>query len=235
MKTILIAAAALILFASCEKVTGEGPVVTQQRPVAGFSNISSAISGNIYYTIDTAYKLELQAQQNILDILQTIIVGNQLEIRVKPGYRIKNEANIIIKLSAPAPEMIELTGAGACTVAGTMNVAGLKLRVSGSGGIHIPVLHVSGTLNATVSGPGNISIPAGTVQYEDLRISGSGKMDFPGLAAQHARTDISGSGDMWVQVSQTLNAGISGSGTVNYRGNPQITKQISGSGSVRPF
>ena len=42
---VLLAAAFIIIFPSCEKVVGEGPLVTQTRTVGNFTGVSSEMSG----------------------------------------------------------------------------------------------------------------------------------------------------------------------------------------------
>jgi Putative auto-transporter adhesin, head GIN domain len=232
MKTILTALAAMLFISSCKKISGEGPVVTQQRPVAGYSKLAVDVSAKVFYAIDTVYQLEVQAQQNILDVLQTNIIGNELAIKVKDGYRIGSNAGVIVKITAPSPEAIQLSGSGECILTGSLTRANLQLRVSGSGDITIPSVNITGTLTAAISGSGSIRIQAGAVKNEDLRISGSGKMEMANVVAEKAVTDISGSGDMRLHVTQNLNASISGSGSVYYFGMPQVSTHISGSGKV---
>ena len=80
-----------------------------------------------------------------------------------------------------------------------------------------------------------MKLMGGTAKDQDLKISGSGKIIMDGVSAEKAVTHISGSGDIYVKLSQSLDATISGSGSVYYRGSPQVTTKISGSGTVRPL
>lgn len=235
-KSVIILLVALsLIYTSCEKIDGEGPVVTETRNVSNFKSISVSIPGTVNYKIDPVYKVEISAQQNILDVLQTSLVGDELVLKVKNGVSIKDHENIVVTISAPYANSINLSGSAEFTVLGTLTATDCAVRISGSGNINIPQIAVSNKLNATISGSGDIHISAGTAKEEDLRISGSGNIDFANVAADKATTQISGSGDMWVNLSQQLNATISGSGSVHYRGQPLISTQISGSGKVVPF
>ena len=232
---IILSAMSLFVYTSCEKIVGEGPVVSQTRNVSNFKSVSISVSGTINYTMSPTYNVEILAQQNILDVMQTNLVGDQLVIKFKDGVRVKDHDNIVINISAPYANGISLSGSAEVKVAGTINTTDCELRVSGSGNITVANLILSNKLYATISGSGNITVNTGTAKEEELQISGSGNIDLANVIAEKAETHISGSGDMHVNLSQILDATISGSGSVFYRGTPQVSTHISGSGRVVPF
>lgn len=239
MKQFIIIVSCFIafVFSSCEKekITGTGPVVTQMRDVSNFNSVSVSISGTVQYKIDPVYKVEIQAQQNILDVLQTNKVGSELIIKFRDGVRVKDHEQIIVTISAPTLEMATVNGIGEFNLLNELAAANLELRISGSGNINIHEVNLSDKLSVSISGSGNVTVSNGQVKNEGLKISGSGKIDLTTLAAENVTADISGSGDMYVKASQHIDATISGSGSVFYRGNPIISTHISGSGQVRPF
>lgn len=232
---ILLAVFSVTLIASCEKVVGEGPVVTETRSVTGFKSVSVSIGGKVNYRIDPVYKVELQAQQNILDILQTNKVGDELVVKFQDGKRVKDNEDIIVTISAPFAESINLSGSGDFDLVNQLIATNLSLRVSGSGNLNVSQATLTDKLTATVSGSGNIIVANGAAKNESLKISGSGNINAGNVGAEKATTDISGSGNIHVNLSQNLDASISGSGSVYYRGNPVISTHISGSGKVQPF
>jgi hypothetical protein len=232
---MLAAAAALLTFSSCKKVVGEGPLQTETRNISDFSGVSASIGGKINYKIDPVYKVEITAQRNILDVIETSKINGYLLVKVRNGVRIKANEEVTVNISAPTADYLHLSGSGDLAVTGNITAANLDMGISGTGNIIVPAVTVADKINAAISGSGNISVFAGTARNEDLRISGSGKLFLDGVAAEKATTTISGSGDMQVNLSQTLDATISGSGSVYYRGHPLISTNISGSGKVRPL
>lgn len=238
MKSTVFAVAAalsLFFFPSCEKVVGEGPVVTETRSVTGFKSISVSISGKVNYKIDPVYKVEVQAQQNILDILQTNKVGDELVIKFQDGKRVKSHEEILVTISAPFADAVNLSGSAEFNLVNALTAPNLGLRVSGSGNINVLQADLADKLTATISGSGNITVSNGSAKNESLKISGSGNINVGNVAGEKGVTEISGSGNIQTRLSQTLDATISGSGSVYYRGNPVITTHISGSGKVKPF
>ncbi|TMI62722.1 MAG: DUF2807 domain-containing protein [Bacteroidetes bacterium] len=238
MKKVIImlaAAAALLTATSCRKVVGEGPLQTETRNITDFSGVSASIGGKIYYKIDPVYKVEITAQRNILDVIQTTKINGHIILKVKDGVRIKSNEDITVNISGPSADYFHLSGSGDLMVAGNVNTVNLDMGISGSGNIIVSSISVTDKINANISGSGNIIVQAGTAKNEDLKISGSGELFIAGVTAEKATTTISGSGDMQVNLSQTLDATISGSGSVYYRGQPLISTHISGSGTVRPL
>lgn len=228
-------AAGVLMFPSCEKVVGEGPLVTQNRTVSNFSGISSEMSGKVNFTIAPDYKVEITAQQNILDVLNTNVVNGVLHIDFKDNVRVRQHEDLLINITAPYADYFRLSGSGNMNVQGDITANNLKVTLSGSGDIAVQSAVVADKLDADISGSGNISIAGGSAVNEDIDISGSGKVEMAGVDAQNAVTHTSGSGDVKLALSKNLDAHISGSGSVYYHGNPIISTHISGSGRVIPF
>ena len=62
-----------LIFNSCDKVKGKGDVVSEMMNLTGFTAISLALDGVLYFTPDSVYSVEIQAQQNILDVIETTV------------------------------------------------------------------------------------------------------------------------------------------------------------------
>lgn len=225
----------LLLFAtSCKKkIHGEGPSITQTRTVADFTKVSLSISGILYVTQEPGYKLTIDAQQNILDIIETPVSGGELRIKFDNDKRIGSHDKVIIRVSAPLFNALNISGDGDISCNGTLQTSSLRLGLSGSGSITLAGADVAGKLEAFISGSGDIQVNGGAADAGDLNISGSGGIEMLGVNFKNATAHISGSGDIKAGVTQQLDAHISGSGSVYYKGNPLISSHISGSGSVK--
>jgi hypothetical protein len=221
-----------VLFTACEKVVGDGPVVTENRNKTGFSGIDLMVSGNVYYTQSPEYKVEVRAQQNILEVLETYVSNGNLVIKYENDVRVRRHEDITIYISTPDMNSLRVSGSGNINTTNPINTSSMEMDISGSGNIAITNL-TTNYVDANISGSGSINVQGGTATEEKLKISGSGNMDLQHVAAKTANTTTSGSGDTHVQVSERLNVTISGSGSVYYLGQPVINASISGSGKVR--
>jgi|SRR5687768_11684611 len=236
MKTIsiLFLTATILFFSSCEKVTGEGDLRTETRTTGSFTGIEAQVSGNLYYTQGNEHKIELTAQQNILNVIETPIINNKVVIRFKNNVRVRDHEQITIRITAPSISNIGSSGSGNVTVSSPLSGNHLSFSLSGSGNMTVPNITTS-HLETTTSGSGNISIAGGTANTVVLKISGSGNVDVQHVLAKSAITTTTGSGSIKVNASENLKVTITGSGSVFYSGNPIISSSIEGSGKVMPL
>jgi len=229
--SVLLGMASMIIFTSCEKVVGDGALVSETRTTAVFDGIESEISGNVIYTQGNDYKVELTAQQNILNVMETPVLSKKLVVRFKNNVRVKSHEQITIKVTAPSISSIGLSGSGNISVLSPLTGGDLTFRLSGSGDMILPTVTCN-YLETSISGSGSITIAGGTATTENLKISGSGDIDARNVLAKTVSTTTSGSGTLRVTASEKLDVKISGSGSVYYWGTPIVNTDISGSGRI---
>lgn len=235
MKKIIVmltVAFAMLSSSSCKKVVGEGPVQTEDRVVTNFSGLTTSIAGKINFTQAPNYKVQIQAQQNILNIIETYKTGNELILKFKNNVNVSSHSDITVNISAPSLESVQLSGAANVNVTGDFVSTNFNAGVSGSGNLTIDSLKIATAITARVSGSGNIKVFRGIAKTENVLVSGSGNIDLFAIIAERAEAKISGSGNAKLHATQTLDATISGSGNVYYFGNPTVITHISGSGKV---
>ncbi len=223
----------LLVFSSCtKKIVGEGPVVTETRTTSAFEGVATSVDANLYFTQSPDQSITIEAQQNILDEIETVVNNNVLRIRYKhPNTSIRDSERVIIRVTGPVAKFMEQDGSGSLEIEGLIDPTTAQFVVSGSGNIYAEEV-TTNRFEAIVSGSGRILIDYGEANEEKVTISGSGQVDISDLRVKDSETNISGSGSMKIYVTNNLKARISGSGTVYYRGNPTISTQISGSGAV---
>lgn len=225
--------AAILLFTlnSCTKVIGDGPVVTETRVVRDFSEIDFGVPGDMVFEESDDNEIEIQAQRNIIEVIETYISGDELKIRVRDGKNIRSSEDIRIVVRAKGIHSLALSGSGKLTVDQDFAPLHAKLRVSGSGKIQMKSINCN-DLEARISGSGSIEVNDGVVDHEDISISGSGDVYLQPVIAKRATTQTSGSGNIRLHVTDEVDVRISGSGDVFYEGNPVVNVSVSGSGRL---
>ncbi|MGZ8544216.1 MAG: head GIN domain-containing protein [Flavisolibacter sp.] len=235
MKQLSLAMMAMtLMFTACKKISGEGPVITETRQIQNFAGVDLRASADVYFTQAAQYKVEVTAQQNILDVLETYVFNNRLVVKYKNNVNVKSHEPVMVVVHGPAMDFLRVSGSGNITTTNISQSAVMDMDVSGSGSITISDL-VTGLVKANISGSGEMKINSGSANELDLKISGSGDMDFANLVVNKANTNTSGSGNIRLHATQELKVKISGSGDVYYKGNPLISTTISGSGQVKPI
>lgn len=232
--SILLAGLMVLVLSACEKVTGDGPVVTENRALTNFSGVVLRVNANVIVKQAPDYKVEVSAQDNIQGVLITEIDKNELVIKLKNDVRLRRHEPITITVHAPEISRLYLAGSGSITSGSLLNAEDLEVDIYGSGHIELVDL-VASYLDVDVSGSGNFKVISGVVPREFLRNLGSGDIDVSNVLAKNVITTIMGSGNLRVNASEQLRVNISGSGNVYYKGQPSITTSTNGSGKLRPM
>ena len=118
--SILFSTAILLFFSSCKKVTGDGDLRTETRTTGNFTGIEAEVSGNLFYTQGNENKIEITAQQNILNVIETPTIDNRLVVRFKNNVRVRDHEQITIRVTAPSLTSINSSGAGNVTVSSSL-------------------------------------------------------------------------------------------------------------------
>lgn len=219
------------LSTSCNQVNGTGPLITATRNVDHFTAIESTMSSNTLITIGTVYSVKIEAQKNIIDLIQTEVEGDRLVIKTKKGVNISTDRAIVIRITMPEVTGIDVTGSGSVKVLNAIINKSLHLDVSGSGDIETAGITAE-QLDATITGSGNIKVGSGTCKESRLSLTGTGDAAFGDIKTNVMSAELTGSGNADVNVSDYLKVSITGSGDVNYKGSAQVTAQVTGSGSL---
>jgi len=233
LKPIFPMLAILLLGVSCKKIVGHGNTITEQRAIQNFTEISSAINAKVYITIQPDFNVEITAEENIVNAIQTNLSANKLEIKTKTGNLLRPHDDIIIRVGLPALEQRSVSGSGDAFVQNTVSGDKVGFYVSGSGSISVEDVLLSNELHAEVSGSGDIYFKNGEAPNIDLDGSGSGEVDAANVQGINGNIHLSGSGSTRIWLSGSLEGHISGSGSIYYRGDPAIDAHVSGSGKIK--
>jgi hypothetical protein len=196
-------------YVSPNTIQGSGVAKTETRDVGAFSRIDSTGSADVIVTIGDKQSLTVEADDNILPLIDTEVKGDKLVISSHDSYSPRTD----IKITITVPKLDEASVRGSGTIkASGVDAQDFKTQLTGSGDISLEGKATS--LKATVTGSGSLDASKFTVGDADVRVSGSG--------------------DARINASKSLNASVSGSGDVQYSGNPSaVERHVSGSGSVR--
>jgi len=211
-------------------VRGSGNVTTEQRAVDNFSSIELASLGKLVIELGDQEALRVEAEENLLEYIETEVRGRTLEIGSRRGINLNPSEPIYFYLTVVSLDSISVSGLGDVE-APDLESDNFSIEISGGGNVNIDSLQAR-RLRATISGLGSLDIDAGQVNDQDIEISGAGDYNAGEVESLTAEVDISGLGSATLRVSDQLDTHISGSGSVRYHGDPDVSKNISGLGSV---
>ena len=209
---------------------GSGHVITESRPVKGFTSMH--ISYPATYTIrqGASEALTIEADDNVVKSMRTQVTGGVLDIDSMRDHRvyITPTRPVNVTITVKDLEQINFDSAGTITLDG-LKTDSLTTMLDGAGTIKFNNLTVK-TFVANLSGVGSLQA-SGTADTVDARVDGLGSLEAQGLHSQRATITLNGMGSANVWVDSALTATISGVGSVNYYGNPQVTKTVGGIGT----
>ena len=238
-------ALALLLsgLSACKKsgtncISNTGKITRETRIVSEFDSIDLADDVNLILSEDSIFKVEVEAGQNILDGIETMVAERQLIIRNN------NICNWIRSYSKPVNVYVSLTklkkiyynASGNITTLTPIKSNNLKIFVNGGAGTI--------DMNLDITGYGYFYLQSGTVDFNlhgKCSISSIYAGDFGLIQAKDLQTVYTyvtnrGSNDVYVNVQEYMEARIESIGNIYYTGNPDsLDIKINGPGAVIPF
>ncbi len=189
-------------------IRGDGAIVTETRDLPDFTTINSTIVADIFVTQGPLEPIRIEAQQNILDELETQVSINTLTISFDEC--VEDVDNIRIFITIPDIRALILTGVGSMNTVNQIDVDDLDINLTGVGNFNLE----------------------GTADNLNVLITGVGDVLGFSFNTDQCNINITGEGDAEVFVNNELNVTITGIGTVFYLGSPTVTSTITGTGSV---
>ena len=211
-------------------IRGSGVVQSETRDVGTFTGVALAISALVEVRNGAKDTVSVDADDNILPLIETVVENGTLQIRFKDKVSSIRAKAIRIAVTARTIDKLLVSGAGDIR-ADALKSAAFAARISGSGDIRIVKLD-SSSLQASISGSGDLTV-GGQVDSLQASIAGSGNLKSGNLEAKRATVKIAGSGYAKLWARETLAVSIAGSGDVDYYGDPAVTQSTAGSGSLK--
>jgi hypothetical protein len=232
------------------KVTGSGAIVAQERTLGGFTAVEMAGQGDVHIETGGEQKIVIEADDNILPLIETQVRDGTLVIRTKERIDLHPSRTIRCNVTLKELDSIVLSGAGdidapavkadrfAATIQGagdlriaTLDAPTVELRIGGAGDIEIDDLDTD-SLTALISGAGDVRFAGGDAKSAHVTITGLGNWEAEHLVTGEATVKITGVGDATVHARDRLTAEVTGVGKVKYLGDPIVEKRVTGLGGV---
>jgi len=237
-------------FAGLSTTSGSGRVAEQDREISNVTSVELATIGNLYIEIGERESLTVEAEDNLLDYIETEVRNGKLTIDMRPNISLRSHRPIVYRLVVEDLERIELSSSGDAFLSdmetgnfevrlsssgdlemGDLNAGEVTLRLSSSGDISAGDLNAS-RLDATLSSSGDVEFAGGRVERLELTLSSSGDYLGRRLESDEAYVRCSSSGDATLRVNEYLEARSSSSGDIYYYGDPVVESHTSSSGDV---
>lgn len=213
-----------------EKIKGNNQMTQQTRSVGDYDQISVAGMMEVELVSGQEGKIQLEAESNLMEYIETEVNSGHLRIAVKKGVNLQPSNKIKLVVPFESIDKVALTGSGEIFNTNEIKSRNFDVALTGSGNINL--LLSSQNLQGKLTGSGDVNL-RGTAENFDVTVTGSGDFKAYDLRSRIVDAAVMGSGDIEVSPEQELNARITGSGDITYSGNPEKQNfKTTGSGSV---
>ena len=221
----------LFTLASCHNITGSGNMVSNDRTVPNFTSVKVNNGIRLYITSGEALKVNVEADDNIIDDVETKVEGEELVIRFSDDFNFQN-TNITVNVVMPLVKRIGASGGSSISSKNQLPKTDAMI-IKASGGSTINVDVDARTLDLESSGGATLKI-SGRSQLVSVEASGGASVNTYELLAETANLKASSGATVKAYASVNVDAGASSGASINYKGNPSgnIKKNESSGGSV---
>jgi hypothetical protein len=232
-------------------VPGSGTPASENRAVSNFTGVELGTPGTMDVSLGSSESLRIEADDNLLQYIQTDVSGGRLVIKTRQGITLQPVRPIKYHLTVLRLNSLGISSSGDITVpdlksddfsitissSGNLTMkqldcSSLRVQISSSGDTSISALNAK-SISVNISSSGNLDIVGGNVPKQTITISSSGEYRARDLASENADVSLSSSGEATLRVSAVLSGRLSSSGNINYIGSPKVNVSTSSSGRAK--
>lgn len=214
-----------------ETVKGSGNVTTEERAVSGVERVVVANQGDLTIQLGKEESLVIEAEDNLLPYIETMVTNGKLVFNTKTGINLKNTKPIRYLLTVKAIDGVEATSSGNIALPAIDGIGSFRISISSSGNVYLTHI-VTNNLTVEISSSGMVTIGGGQARGLGVFISSSGDLRASEVEAKFSKVELSSSGSAYVWVTDSLDGSLSSSGNIYYTGDPEVNVDTSSSGKA---
>ena len=209
------------------QTNGNGNVVTEERPVSeSFNAVRGSAGLDVFLTQGDEEKIVVEADENLLAIIETEIIDGKLKIGTKENIGRSKAKKVYVTYT----ELNTIEASSGADVIGNSVVESERLTLDCSSGADLEVEVFSKHVIAETSSGADINV-SGKATTLDASASSGSDLNAKDLLVINCTADVSSGADITVNVQDKLVSETSSGGDVHYYGNPgNVSKNESKSG-----
>lgn len=206
-------------------IKGNGNVEEEERKIDQFDEVKASRGVNVYLTQGEEFKVVVRADENLIDIIETEVLGDELIVRSTKNVRNAKEYKVFVS----APDYESVISSSGSNVYSETEINTDDLEVSASAGANITLEINVDELEASASAGANIYLD-GLAEECEARASAGSNIKAEDLRTNNADLKVSSGANIWIEIDNNLKAGASSGGNVFYNGEPKQTDISKSSG-----
>lgn len=209
---------------------GNGNVTTQERAVnQDFDKVRGSSGIDIYLTEGSENKIVVEADENLIDLIETIVTNGKLIIRSSKNigrFKAKKVHVTFIKLSS-------IEASSGADIIGKSVIKNETINLDCSSGADLEVEVFAKELYAETSSGADLDV-SGKASVMYANASSGSELNAKNLNTITCNAKASSGADIIVTVQDKINAKASSGGDIRYYGDPvSVTKKDGKTGNIR--
>ncbi len=214
-----------------QDVKGNGKVMKEDRDTDAFSAIEIDGVFHVYLTQGNTESVRLEADENLLDLIETINEGDKLIVRVKDGVEFKKAKKTDVYITLRNINDLDIGGVVQLESTTPITAKQLTLEIGGVCNVEMDVACDYFEVQADMVGSLKLR---GSAKEAVIENNGVGSLKAFDLQVDKLTLENSGVGSAEVNAQQEISIDASGIGSVRYKGDPTVkSMSSSGLGSVK--
>jgi hypothetical protein len=209
---------------------GNGNVITEERNVTeDFDKVKGSTGLDVYLSEGSENKIVVEADENLMDIIETNISNGKLTIRAERNIGRSKSKKVYVTYK----KLTSIEASSGADVIANSVVKSETLTLDSSSGADLEVEVFANDLYTETSSGADMEV-SGKASTLYANASSGSDINAKKLLVSNCNAKASSGADITVNVKDKLNAKASSGGDIKYYGDPTaVTKKGSSSGSVK--
>jgi hypothetical protein len=214
-----------------ETIRGSGSISEETHTFTGITGVQLSTIGELDIHLGDKEELRIEADDNLLQYIETKMDGGYLTIGSRRGVRLRPSQGVRYTLTVKELEFIGLSSTGNVH-APTLSADRFEIRVTSTGDLSVDGIEAK-SLDVRISSTGDVRIGEGVVDEQEIHISSTGDYDGESVRSAKVTVGLSSTGSARLWAEQSLDATVRSTGSVYYKGNPEVSDSHSSTGRVK--
>jgi hypothetical protein len=211
-----------------ETIYGSGNVVTEERDIGEFTGLKVSSGIDVVIRQGKEISLELEADDNLHEVIITEVDGNTLKIYTRKNIRKSRSKKVFLVYKDL--NTIRISSAGDVTGENTLKTGTLDIDLSSAGDLNLEVQAEKIICEISSSGDARLS---GNTEVLVASLSSAGDLHAYELITKNAEVSCSSAGDARVYATEEFNLRSSSAGSIYYKGDGRVVNShTSSAGSI---
>jgi hypothetical protein len=209
----------LFIVSSCifsgPSIKGNGNVKEETRSTGDFTEVKVSRGMNVYISNGETTKVVVKADENLIDAIETEVVGDVLNVTVNKFIRQSKSLKVFV--TVPNIEVIKTTSGSNVFSEDSLKTANLEIKSTAGSNVHLTV--EAGELVISAAAGSNIFLD-GSAKSLTMKANSGSNIKAGDLQAENCDVKVSSGANIWVKVQNGLTAKASSGGNIWYSGQP---------------